>query len=346
MLISWLEAHSLVGVALTLLLLFLVLNLAAYRYVYAYTHFRPDGSSTVGTRSFWGRLQWLCWPPLQARPELNDHAQRHGLSCEVHTFAGGRGQLEGWLLPHADPSHLVLIFHGYRASKARLLPEAAALHDLGCTCFLIDFPGSGGSEGEGVSIGYHEAEDVGRTVAYARSRWPGLPVVLYGVSMGSVAVLRALAVHHVRADAAILECPFNRLLSTVAARFRNAGAPAFPSAHLFVFWGGVQFGYNGFAHNPMEYARRVTLPVCLLHGGEDRRVSRSEIQSVYDSLAGEKELHFFESLGHESYVSREPRKWKQIVADFLQRHPEAEQAADTAQAHPLRFTEIHPSRGE
>jgi len=96
-----------------------------------------------------------------------------------------------------------------------------------------------------------------------------------------------------------------------------AGLPAFPAAQLLVFWGGMQQGFNGLTHNPVEYARRTTCPVLLLHGTEDTRVSAAQIQSIYKALGGEKHLYFFKGIGHESYVSLRPEEWKECVAHFL-----------------------------
>jgi uncharacterized protein len=33
--------------------------------------------------------------------------------------------------------------------------------------------------------------------------------------------------------------------------------PPFPLAELIIFWGGVQHGFNAFAHNPVTYAAQV-----------------------------------------------------------------------------------------
>ncbi len=251
------------------------------------------------------------------RPCENIHPDSLDLPYEVHDYPGGAGRLAGWHIPHDHPAGLVVLFHGYGTCKARLLPEARAFHDLGYACFLVDFRGSGDSEGDRTSIGYHEADDVERTVAYVRGHWPGEPLILFGQSMGAAAILRARAVHGIDPDVVVLECPFDRLLSTVEARFAIAGLPAFPAAQLLVFWGGVQQGFNGFAHNPVEYARRTTCPALMLHGTEDKRVSCAQIQSIYRNLAGEKHLYFFKGIGHESYVSPRPEEWKECVARFL-----------------------------
>jgi pimeloyl-ACP methyl ester carboxylesterase len=135
--------------------------------------------------------------------------------------------------------------------------------------------------------------------------------------MGAVAVLRAMSALGVTADAAVLECPFDRLINAVRARFRAMGLPAFPGAGLMVFWGGWQHGYNGFAHNPVEYARKIACPVLLLHGRDDARVRASQVEAIYQNLPGRKAMHVFEGLGHDSYAAKRPEQWKEWVGDFL-----------------------------
>ncbi len=137
--------------------------------------------------------------------------------------------------------------------------------------------------------------------------------------MGSAAILRAIAVNGVRPTAVIVECPFDRLLSTAANRFDAMGLPAFPAAHVLIFWGGVQQGFNGFRHNPVDYACEVTCPVLLLHGAKDARVTAAQAQSIYQSLPGKKEFVMFPSAGHESYLGADPALWTESVTHFLER---------------------------
>jgi alpha-beta hydrolase superfamily lysophospholipase len=306
-----------------LLLIFVVLlNGLAYRHAYAMTHFLPNGNGPrkkleqyTTSEKVWVLLNGL---PVY-RPQPTRTPEDLGLAFEVQTILGGLGNLEAWFVPHPRSRGVALMFHGYTNCKADLLDEAAVLHELGYACLLVDFPGSGGSEGDATTIGYREAEDVARCVEYARERWPGQPLILYGQSMGAAAILRALAIHGTKADAAVLECPFDRLLSTVEARFRAFGLPSFPAARLMVFWGGVQHGYNGFDHNPVEYAASVDCPVLLLHGRHDRRVTCEQVESIYQNLRGRKQLHIFEGLGHESYVVPRREEWKGCVERFLDR---------------------------
>jgi alpha-beta hydrolase superfamily lysophospholipase len=297
-----------------------LLNVLAYRHAYSMTHFLPAGDGPKKKLEDYSRLEkvrvLLTGLPVH-RPQPDSSPANLGLSYEVLTIPGAIGNLEAWYVPHPQARGLVLMYHGYTNCKSSVLGEAGVFHELGYSCLLVDFPGSGGSEGNTTTIGYREAVDVARCVEYARARWPGQALVLYGQSMGASAILRALAFHGTTAEALVLECPFDRLLSTVKARFRAYGLPSFPAARLMVFWGGVQLGYNGFAHNPVEYAAAVDCPVLLLHGRNDIRVTCEQVEAIYQNLRGRKHLHTFEGLGHESYVAPRREEWKRCVERFL-----------------------------
>jgi pimeloyl-ACP methyl ester carboxylesterase len=95
------------------------------------------------------------------------------------------------------------------------------------------------------------------------------------------------------------------------------GLPAFPGAQLLVFWGSVQCGFNGFAHDPAEYARSVDGRVLLLHGEADVRVTQAQAEAIYRNLAGDKQLVTLAGAGHDSYLATDPSAWKAAVRRFL-----------------------------
>lgn len=318
--------HPTLTISLCIFVAFVLLNLLAYRHAWSMTHFVTANRLTRRTvdlreraksLSFVERVQLAVNGVALERPTGEARPEDFHLAYEGHNYPGEAGRLAAWHIPHELSAGLVVLFHGYASCKAKLLPEAQAFHDLGYRCFLVDFRGSGGSTGDRTSLGYYESDDVARTVAYVREHWPNEPLILFGHSMGAVAILRALSRQELDADAVVLESPFDRLLSTVEARFTTTGLPSFPAAPLMVFWGGLQHGYNGFDHNPAEYARRVELPVLLLHGDRDLHVSGQQIQSIYQNFHSEKHLHIFEDLGHQSFVAARPEEWKKYVVRFL-----------------------------
>lgn len=327
----WLRSHPKTALCVFLFALFALVNVMAYRHAWAMTHFVTDGARPEQPEqlSFVKKLAVLCTGVSIPKPRRQGTPSDHGLPFEVHRLIGPDSvELEAWYIPHARAKGIILLFHGYAACKVGLLAEAKSFHDLGFAAFLVDFRGSGGSSGCNTSIGMLEADDVALAADYARTRWPDLPQICYGQSMGSAAILRASAILGYTPAAMILECPFDRLLTTVGNRFGAMGLPAFPLANLLVFWGGVQQGFNGFEHNPVEYAARINCPVLHMQGADDQRVAREQAQAIFDKLAGEKKLEWFAGIGHRPYLMHRPEQWRRSVGDFLAQHVEKARLAN------------------
>lgn len=298
-------------------------NLVAWRQAWAMSHFVRSGERTGSPERLGvlAKLRVLALGVTLPRPENRRTPKDLGLDYQAVHFPGASGiDLEAWLIPAgaATTNGIVLLFHGYGASKEALLPVAGEFHTLGWEVLLVDFHGSGGSAGDTTSVGWHEAEDVAAAFQAAARLAPGKRRVLYGVSMGAGACLRAVHVHGVKPDALIVECPFDRMLTTVRRRFQAMRVPAWPLAEVLTFWGGRAGGFDAFTHNPVDYAASVQCPTLFLHGGKDPRVSVAEVTRVHDAVSGAKSLKLFPALGHQSYVEAEPGAWRETVAGFLQ----------------------------
>ena len=196
-------------------------------------------------------------------------------------------------------------------------PEARAFLDMGLSVLLVDFRGSGESTGSRTTVGFDEGEDVARSLDFARTNWPGHRMILYGQSMGGAAILRAIHAHGARPDGIVVEAVFDRLLATVRHRFEAMGVPSFPCAELMVFWGGQQAGFDGFSHNPVEYAASVECPALFLHGTEDPRARVGEARQVFEAVAGPKHFQSFPQLGHEAVFRHQAEEWQRAIKPFL-----------------------------
>ena len=176
--------------------------------------------------------------------------------------------------------------------------------------------GSGGSEGNRATLGFMESEQVKRVYDYLTGKGEK-KIILFGTSMGAVAILKSIADFNLQPSGIILECPFGSMYKTTAARFRLMKAPVFPMAGLLVFWGGVQNGFWAFGHNPTEYALAVKCPVLLLYGAKDLNVSREEIDDMYENFKGQKSLKIFPDAGHENYLLKYSDEWRSYVQSFF-----------------------------
>lgn len=300
------------------------INVLAYRHAYAMLHFSREGDRTGTPESLEGigKLRILIAGVNIPKPTNHATPSKHGMPFKVHRFSVDEDiELEAWHIPRPGSRVQVVMFHGYAASKADLLSEAKAFYDMGCSAFLVDFRGSGGSNRHETSIGFHEAEDVSRSFKYVRGMMTEeTSIILFGRSMGAAALLRASAVHGVEPDAIIIESVFDTLINAVQNRFETMGVPSFPFAHLLVFWGGVQMGFSGFEHNPVEYAAFVECPVLMLHGTDDPRTTKRQAETVFDRLNGGKRFKTFPGVKHESIIHADPETWIRVVGEFLGKH--------------------------
>lgn len=253
------------------------------------------------------------------RPRNERDPSSVGLPFETFRYQNGRGvELEAWWLGEGHRAISVIVFHGYAASKESLLPIAEGLASLGARTLLVDFYGSGGSGGSGTSIGVLEAEDVIAALRFAKANQPEDSIILYGVSMGASAVLRAVARGGARPDGIVLEAPFSRLSETTARRFELMGLPAWPLNDLRLFWGGVQAGFDPFDHNPEEYAVAVECPTLVLHGALDSRATPEQARKVFDALSGKKTFVLFPGAAHELTAVAGPTRWRDEVGLLLE----------------------------
>ncbi len=107
------------------------------------------------------------------------------------------------------------------------------------------------------------------------------------------------------------------MLNTMRNRFDSMGVPSFPSAELLVFWGGQQLDFDGFEHDPIQYAASLHCRTLFMHGGEDPRAKISEARSVFDAVPGPKTFHEFAGAGHESFLAKRPGEWKAAVLELI-----------------------------
>jgi alpha-beta hydrolase superfamily lysophospholipase len=208
------------------------------------------------------------------------------------------------------------LFHGYGGEKSSLLDKAEEFLKLGFNTMLVDFMGCGNSEGNTTTIGFKEAEEVKDCYDYViKNNFQN--VSLFGTSMGSVAIMKAIKDYNLKPQSIIIECPFGSMYTTVCKRFQMQGIPSFPMAGFLVFWGGVQNSFWAFSHNPEQYAKAIDCPALLLYGEKDEKVGREEIDAIFRNLRGRKTLATYPLAGHENYLVRYRDKWVNDVKRFL-----------------------------
>ena len=120
-------------------------------------------------------------------------------------------RLHGHLLAHPSPRGVILQIHGYRGCGAFDFSCAVEpFYKLGFSLLVVDQRASGDSEGEHITFGYYERYDAVEWAKYLKERFPHLPVVMDGVSMGATTVMLAVGVGYPdNVKAIIADCGFS-----------------------------------------------------------------------------------------------------------------------------------------
>lgn len=116
------------------------------------------------------------------------------------------------LEPEGEVRVLVQLSHGMVEHKERYLPFMRYLAERGCACVINDHRGHGASVRSADDLGYFYqdgdgalVDDLHQIALWMRARWPGVPLILFGHSMGSLAV-RAYAGQYAHDIDALIVC--------------------------------------------------------------------------------------------------------------------------------------------
>jgi uncharacterized protein len=299
----------------TVIILFILMNVFAIFHGYTFTHF-SDAETTKTSKpkelTAADKVKALLFGVNNPKPVNN---QQPTVDFETISIESN-SEISCWYIKAPEAIGSVILFHGYSGNKAGLLDKASIFRKLGYNTLLVNFMGSGDSEGNQTTIGFYEAEQVKSCFEYLTNKGEE-SIYLFGTSMGAVAILKAIHNFGFNPIGIMIECPFGTMYETVCARFDEMGVPSFPMAGLLTFWGGAVNGFWAFDHNPSTFAKSVKCPALLMHGAKDTRVSMKEIDEIFGHLQGEKDLVIYPNAEHENYLNKYEEAWKQDINQFL-----------------------------
>lgn len=136
-------------------------------------------------------------------------------TVETTTLLAGKLPLSILMLtPKKAPGAIVQLLHGMCEHKERYLPFMEKLIDAGYACIIHDHRGHGASVLSDEDYGYMYdvkgqvlVEDAHQITIYAKRKWSGVPLILFGHSMGSLIARVYLKSYDYEPAAVILSGP-------------------------------------------------------------------------------------------------------------------------------------------
>lgn len=230
-------------------------------------------------------------------PGRRDMIAARPAACESAEFAGDGVTLHGWRCGAGTASRGTIVYlHGVgdnRSSGAgvieRYTPRAFQV-------IAYDSRAHGQSGGDACTYGFFEKRDLQKVLDASGTG----PVILIGTSLGAAVALQAAAED-------------DRIAAVVAAEtFADLRTVATERAPFIFTQGAIGRAFQLAEQqglfsvddvSPVAAARRITVPVLLIHGDADRKTRPAHSQRVFDALPGPKRLLLVPGAGHSASLS-------------------------------------------
>ncbi len=252
----------------------------------------------------------------------------------VHFSSDDGVPLPAFLVPArtGTPRATVLLVHGLFRGALELEAPASMFRELGAETLLLEMRNHGRSGRAPPTFGWNERRDVQAAVAWLRANpeRADRPLLLFAVSLGTAAVLRA-APDLPGLAGLVLDAPVDDLLRT-AHRMLQEGSrkgrpgPALPQPFRSLALTVIEWK-AGFAFadvRPIDDARRLppTLPVLLISASGDTRLPPATARALFEALpsaAPTKELWIYEGSDHGQIWTDDPDAYRARLPAFFSR---------------------------
>lgn len=241
---------------------------------------------------------------------------------DVRVTSSSEVDLVGWYIPTQNGA-VVMAQHGYKQHRGELLEEAAMLARHGYGVLLTTVRAHDYSDGNQLSFGTREMDDLDAWYRYLLTRSEVDPqrIGLLGNSYGGALVIQ-YAAQNPQIEAVVAHSAFASLDDTVSTSVSFfSGLPPFPFAPLIVAWAEREAGFAARDIDTTRWVAQISpRPVFLLQGGSDVVISPNSGERLYAAAGEPKELWFEPDLGHVMFDGARPREFESRVTAFFDRY--------------------------
>lgn len=268
-------------------------------------------------RSVWARIEdksrELSEKDLyeKARPWFNEirEGREYIASCkkEIFTLTSFDGlELKARFLPTDNARAIVILVHGFRSNPVHDFScVVRTFHELGFSCLLPDQRATGESEGKYICYGRKEKYDIRDWAKLLQEKYPSVPVILDGVSMGAATVLMASGLElSDNVKGIIADCGYTSAVEMFEKYLKvDFKMPKFPYFYTAALVSKFFLGFSFKGETTQEALEKNKLPVFFAHGTADSLVPYEMTQRNYETALKYCDTQLFSVEGAEHGLS-------------------------------------------
>jgi fermentation-respiration switch protein FrsA (DUF1100 family) len=240
-------------------------------------------------------------------------------SLELKTQDGIR--LAAWYIPSHNRAAVILI-HGYKSDRTSMLGRAQMLTRHGYGILLVDLRAHGKSDGDLVTFGLKEVQDVDAAYRYllTRSDVDADKIGALGCSMGGTVVLLSAA-QNPAIKAVVSESTFAELSDSIPSAVADTGLPPILFAPFVEWFAERSGGFDAAQVSAIAHIRAISpRPVFLMQGGNDLVVIPESGKRLYEAAGEPRQLWFDDNVGHASFADELPAEYERRVVAFFDQY--------------------------
>ena len=231
---------------------------------------------------------------------------------------------------------VVIYLPGNSSSRCEAVPLLGFLLPMNISVFAFDFCGSGRSDGEYISLGYYEKEDVKTIINYLRFSNKVSTIGLWGRSMGAVTSIlcakefdKSNVISCVVSDSAFSS--LNKLIDEFVSKV--IVLPQFFVDILKTRVGDIIEKKANFRIEKIEPIENLNkclkIPILFCHGLHDTFINNHQCNDLYKDYGGQKEIVMFEG----EHNAKRPLHILQVISLFFYNHLKVENIVEISLAY-------------
>ncbi|MDD3171235.1 MAG: alpha/beta hydrolase [Bacilli bacterium] len=251
----------------------------------------------------------------QEREALGDYEKLYKENYVVESYDGYF--LNVTYIPN-NSKKFVIISHGHTYTRYGSIKYLHIFRHLGYNVIIYDNRGHGANKKVAITMGYKESRDLIEIINDTYYRYgEDIYLGLHGESMGSAITNMALK-YHPKIAFIVSDCGYSDLMILLASLARTKFH--FPTFIIDIssLFCKILYGFSFWEIRPIQELRTNNIPICFIHGANDKFIDYSHSQNMYQTNPGYKEIHIISGAGHAKSWDVDKEGYQKIITNFLE----------------------------